>query len=97
MNVVEIAQAEQGCEGAAGQHPKSQVIPNRQAFPYYATEATRKETGMRKQHSTLLTAPATSPGCPTPSILCASRLPSPTIGDWTEMLPLELTCYHGTP
>lgn len=43
MDVVEVAQAEQGCEGAAGQHPESQVIPNRQAFPYYATEATRKE------------------------------------------------------
>lgn len=71
VDVIEIAQAEQGCEGTTGQHPESQVIPNRQAFPYYAAEGTRKEAGMRKRHRTRPTATATSPGCPVP---CSVRL-----------------------
>lgn len=96
VDVIEIAHAEQGCEGATGQHPKRQVIPNRQAFPYYATEGTRKEASVRK-HSTRPTALATSPSRMSCAIPWASRPRSPTNSRETGQgcFSVELTRSHG--
>lgn len=38
VDIVEIAQPKQGSKGSAGEHPKSQVVPDGQALPYYAAE-----------------------------------------------------------
>lgn len=49
VDIVEIAQPKQGSESATGQHPKREIIPNGQAFPYDAAGDGEKRSQREKR------------------------------------------------